>query len=136
MSLLRPAHSFVDVVKGWQQDSVSWMADIGITTGTSPTTFAPEDTLTRAHLVTFLYRYQDEPEVTLNTTTPHCDPEQTVEQTVVQYDTGDTHRGFSVGLRRIQRELQRRISKDNRQRSHRRDHPQRERRLLRHHLRL
>ena len=70
-----PAHSFVDVVKGWQQDSVSWMADTGITTGKSPTTFAPEDTLNRAELVTFLYRYQDEPEVTLNTTTPDCDPD-------------------------------------------------------------
>ena len=70
-----PAHSFVDVVKGWQQDSVSWMAHTAITTGTSPTTFAPEDTLTRAHLVTFLYRYQDEPDVTLNTTTPDCDPD-------------------------------------------------------------
>ena len=73
-----PAHSFVDVVKGWQQDSVSWMANTGITTGKSPTTFAPEDTLNRAELVTFLYRYQNEPDVTLNTTTPDCDPAQTV----------------------------------------------------------
>ena len=69
-----PAHSFGDVVAGWQQDGVSWMANTGITTGTSPTTFAPEDTLTRAHLVTFLYRYNGEPEVTINTTTPNCDP--------------------------------------------------------------
>ena len=70
-----PAHSFVDVVKGWQQDSVSWMSHTAITTGKSPTTFAPEDTLNRAELVTFLYRYQDEPDVTLNTTTPDCDPD-------------------------------------------------------------
>ena len=69
-----PAHSFVDVVTAWQQGGVSWMAHTGITTGTSPTTFAPEDTLTRAHLVTFLYRYQDEPDVTVNTATPDCDP--------------------------------------------------------------
>ena len=72
-----PAHNFVDVVTAWQQGGVSWMAHTGITTGTSPTTFAPEDTLTRAHLVTFLYRYQDEPDVTVNTSTPDCDPEQT-----------------------------------------------------------
>ena len=70
-----PPHSFVDVVTAWQQGGVSWMDHTGITTGTSPTTFAPEDTLTRAHLVTFLYRYQDEPDVTLNTTTPDCDPD-------------------------------------------------------------
>ena len=76
-----PAHSFVDVVTAWQQGGVSWMAHTGITTGTSPTTFAPEDTLTRAHLVTFLYRYQDEPDVTLNTTTPHCDLPPTSEST-------------------------------------------------------
>ena len=67
-----PPHSFVDVVAGWQQNPVSWMSNTGITTGTSPTTFAPEDTLTRAQLITFLYRYKDEPDVTLNTTTPDC----------------------------------------------------------------
>ena len=69
-----PPHNFSDVVAPWQQDAVSWMADTGITTGTSPTTFAPEDTLKRGQLITFLYRYQDEPDVTLDTTTPHCDP--------------------------------------------------------------
>ena len=71
-----PPHSFVDVVAGWQQGGVSWMADTGITTGTSPTTFAPEDTLTRAHLLTFLYRYQGEPGVTIDASTPNCDPVQ------------------------------------------------------------
>ena len=69
-----PAHNFVDVVAGWQQGGVSWMADRGITTGTTPTTFAPDDTLTRAQLVTFLYRYKNEPDVTINTTSPDCDP--------------------------------------------------------------
>ena len=68
-----PPHNFSDVVAGWQQDSVSWMADTGITTGTSPTTFAPEDTLNRSELITFLYRYKNEPDVTLNTSTPTCD---------------------------------------------------------------
>ena len=72
-----PPHNFSDVVATWQQDAVSWMAHTGITTGvttgTSPT-FAPEDTLTRAQLITFLYRYQGEPDVTLDASTPHCDP--------------------------------------------------------------
>ena len=88
-----PAHSFVDVVKGWQQDSVSWMADTGITTGTSPTTFTPEGTLTRAHLVTFLYRYKEEPEVTLNTSTPTCDPSPPSDA----FGAGDTIPGFPSG---------------------------------------
>ena len=69
-----PPHNFVDVVTAWQQDGVSWMAHTGITTGTSATTFDPEGTLTRAQLVTFLWRYQNEPPVTIDATTPHCDP--------------------------------------------------------------
>ena len=92
-----PPHSFVDVVTGWQQGGVSWMSHTGITTGTSPTTFAPEVTLTRAHLVTFLYRYQGEPDVTINTATPTCDPADDAE-TVAQYQTGDTIAGFPSGF--------------------------------------
>ena len=84
-----PPHSFVDVVAGWQQGGVSWMAHAGITTGTSPTTFAPEDTLTRAHLVTFLYRYKDEPEVTINTSTPNCDPTAEAAEDPADFSMGD-----------------------------------------------
>ena len=68
------AHPFVDVSVGWQQGPVSWMANSGVTTGTSPTTFSPESTLTRAQLVTFLYRYRMSPDVTVNPETPTCDP--------------------------------------------------------------
>ena len=67
-----PAHSFGDVVANWQQQAVSWMAETGITTGTTPTTFAPDDTLTRAHLVTFLYRYSNKPTVTVDANSPTC----------------------------------------------------------------
>ena len=51
------AHSFVDVVLDWQQGAVSWLAATGITTGTSDTTFSPDNTLSRAQLITFLFRY-------------------------------------------------------------------------------
>ena len=68
------AHSFGDVVAGWQHDAVSWMAETGITTGTTPTTFAPNDTLTRAHLITFLYRYSNNPTVTVDANSPTCGP--------------------------------------------------------------
>ena len=77
-----PPHNFSDVVAGWQQDPVSWMANTGITTGTTPTTFAPEDTLTRAQLVTFLYRYKGEPAVTVDSNSPTCDPNAATYQTV------------------------------------------------------
>ena len=69
------AHRFVDVHASWQQGGVAWAADREITTGTSPTTFDPDGTLTRAHLVTFLYRYQGEPEVMVDPASPDCDPD-------------------------------------------------------------
>ena len=70
-----PDHPFVDVHASWQQGSVSWASDREITTGTSPTTFSPDSPLTRAHLVTFLYRYQDKPDVTVDPASPECDPD-------------------------------------------------------------
>ena len=68
------AHSFDDVLKGWQHAPVSWLANRGITTGASSTAFLPDKTLTRADLVTFLHRYQGEPDVAVDPDTPICDP--------------------------------------------------------------
>lgn len=65
-------HSFTDVTTPWQQAPISWMAETGITTGTSRTTFSPDATVTRAQLITFLYRYQGEPAVTVDPATPAC----------------------------------------------------------------
>ena len=50
-------HPFTDVYRGYQQAAVSWMAENDITTGTSPTTFSAEDSMTRAEAATFLYRF-------------------------------------------------------------------------------
>ena len=51
-------HSFSDVEDGnYFTDAVAWAADNGITTGTSATTFSPDDDVTRAQNVTFAYRY-------------------------------------------------------------------------------
>ena len=50
------SHSFSDVVDASQHDAISWMANTGITTGTSPTTFAPDETLRRAQVAAFLHR--------------------------------------------------------------------------------
>lgn len=48
---------FVDVSPGaFYADAVDWMAEHEITTGTSPSTFSPNDTVTRAQMVTFEYR--------------------------------------------------------------------------------
>ena len=48
---------FVDVPTGeWYYKSVLWAVESNITKGTTETTFAPSDTLTTQHMITFLYR--------------------------------------------------------------------------------
>ena len=47
----------------WYHDAVDYMMAKGLMGGVSATTFDPEGTLTRAQLVTVLYRIEGEPEV-------------------------------------------------------------------------
>ena len=56
-------HPFADVAAGWQQAPVAWMAETGITTGTTPSTFSPDDPVTRGQLAAFLHRYHGSPSV-------------------------------------------------------------------------
>ena len=50
---------FTDVPAGsYYYDAVLWAVDNGITLGTSATTFGPNETCTRAHIVTFLWRFE------------------------------------------------------------------------------
>ncbi|MEM8705915.1 MAG: S-layer homology domain-containing protein, partial [Actinomycetota bacterium] len=52
------AGGFDDVPDGqWYSDAVAWMADTGITTGTSATTFSPGDPVSRAQMAAFIERY-------------------------------------------------------------------------------
>ena len=44
--------------------AVLWAVEKGITTGTSATTFRPDQTCTRGQIVTFLWRYNEQPEPT------------------------------------------------------------------------
>ena len=55
---------FGDVPAGsYYYDAVRWLADEGITTGTSATTYSPNDIVTRAQMATFLWRLANEPSV-------------------------------------------------------------------------
>ncbi len=64
---------FTDVNEGdYFYTAVLWAVENGITTGTSATTFSPYATCERCQVVTFLYRYFDEPEVT-TTSNPFTD---------------------------------------------------------------
>jgi hypothetical protein len=55
------AHPFADVTLDWQIDAVSWMFAVGITTGTSATTYAPNMLVSRGELAALLHRYAGEP---------------------------------------------------------------------------
>ena len=55
--------NFVDVRPGdYFYDSVQWAVNLGITKGTSATTFSPKTGCTRAQIVTFLWRAANSPE--------------------------------------------------------------------------
>jgi hypothetical protein len=48
---------FTDVPSGaWYADAVNWAFNVGVTSGTSETTFSPNDTCTRAQIVQMLWR--------------------------------------------------------------------------------
>lgn len=58
---------FTDVKAGaWYYDAIKAMYDKGLMNGESATLFAPNNKLSRAMLVTILYRMQNEPEVAAN----------------------------------------------------------------------
>ncbi|MGN1001791.1 MAG: S-layer homology domain-containing protein [Oscillospiraceae bacterium] len=55
---------FTDVQAGvWYSDPVAWAVEQGITNGTSETTFSPDQTCTRAQIITFLWRAAGSPVV-------------------------------------------------------------------------
>ena len=60
----KPAETitFTDVAEGaYYYDAVLWAAEQGITNGTGNGKFSPDAPCTRAHSVTFLWRYEKEP---------------------------------------------------------------------------
>jgi len=53
---------FTDVKKNdYFYDAVAWAVELGVTTGTSPKTFGPNESCTRAQAVTFLWRAAGQP---------------------------------------------------------------------------
>lgn len=54
------------VVASYYETAVAWMAGAGITTGTSPTEFSPDGTVTRAQAAAFLWRLVGRPPSTFD----------------------------------------------------------------------
>ena len=60
---------FVDVVPGaFYAEAVAWAFETGVIRGTSPTTFSPDDVLTRGQMAIVLHRSADEPPATAPST--------------------------------------------------------------------
>lgn len=58
----RYRHRFLDIRARELQMPVAWAANNGITRGTSPTTFSPDDLATRAQVAAFLWRASGQPD--------------------------------------------------------------------------
>ncbi len=72
-----PVNPFTDVPEGsFYYEPVLWAVRNGITAGTTPTTFGPNDKCMRAHVVTFLWRAAGSPEPT-RTENPFVDVKPT-----------------------------------------------------------
>ena len=64
LSASAPAPIFSDVsADAWYAEAVQWCRDNGIMSGTSNTTFSPNNTMTRAMLAVVLYRAEGSPQV-------------------------------------------------------------------------
>ena len=64
---------FSDVKEGaYYYNAVLWAVEKGITNGTSDKTFSPDETCTRAQIVTFLWRYEEQP-APVGTNNPFAD---------------------------------------------------------------
>ncbi len=50
-------HPFTDVTRSYQQAAISWLAAEEISTGTTPSTFSPTRTVTRAEAAAFIWRF-------------------------------------------------------------------------------
>ncbi len=62
-SWIKRSEPFTDVPRdAYYADAVRWASNQGVTAGTSPTTFSPNDACTRAQVVTFLYNEAGKPE--------------------------------------------------------------------------
>ena len=65
--------SFTDVLtSAWYAESVKWAVDKKVTSGTSATTFSPDNTCTKAQIITFIWRAVGEPMYTI-TSNPFAD---------------------------------------------------------------
>lgn len=72
----KPSIAFADVKAGaYYENAVKWAVEKNITTGTSETTFSPDNTCTRAQIITFLWRAVGSPKASAQN--PFADVKET-----------------------------------------------------------
>lgn len=64
-TVVKNVGTFTDVkTNNWFAESVQWAVDKKVTAGTTATTFSPDDTCTRAQIITFMFRANGSPKQT------------------------------------------------------------------------
>ena len=87
---------FTDVKESdWYYEDVEYAVDNGFMRGTSNTTFAPDGIITRAMMVTVLYRAEGEPEITGTTTFEDVDSNAYYAKAVVWGQQNGIIKGYS-----------------------------------------
>ena len=64
VKIIDNSKGFIDTQDHWAKDAIDFVSARGLVNGMSATTFEPNGTLTRAQLVTILYRHAGSPDVT------------------------------------------------------------------------
>ena len=77
-----PPHEFKDVAAAYQDAPVSWIARSGFAVGTTPTTFSPDEAVTRGEFAAMLHRVAGRPAAT---THPFTDVTETWQQRPVAW---------------------------------------------------
>ena len=94
-----PANPFIDVPEGeWYYDDVLWAYENGLMLGTDTDEFSPDITLTRAMIVTILWRLEDSPDMEQASSFADVEPDTWYETAVLwAADKGIVY-GYGGGL--------------------------------------
>ena len=76
-------HPFIDVTASYQQEPVGWLYESGLTTGVSPLSFQPQQSITRGDFAVLLWRYAGAPQV--GTSIPFTDVDRPYQRNAIAW---------------------------------------------------
>jgi exopolysaccharide biosynthesis protein len=89
---------FSDITNHWAKTSVQGLSALGIVTGVSPTTFAPDQSIRRGDFVLMLYRAAGKPAVTGSSAFTDVNPNDYYMQAIAWAAANNIARGDGTGL--------------------------------------